>query len=195
MNSESLEIIDLIDKHASAIFSILSASLGALFGFFSNYWFKKLDNKFEVTKDIAKNYYKEKQKVLTTTLQLISDYETKLETLHDFIEDDNGVTIKELKKEDIFVKYFLLVFEYLHSHRLYLEDETIIKLDKLVNFYHLYKLDFKVIKSERDTEDIATEIATLKEKLFKDTKVLFNGLKEQVKFDEMIKFKAKMEQN
>ena len=101
--------------------------------------------------------------------------------------------IGEIKKEDIFAKYFELIFEYLHSHRFYLEEETIKKLDKLVDFYHKYKLDVKVIISERDAEDISTEIARRKRKLFEDTRVLFNELKEQIKFDEMKKFKAKLE--
>ena len=185
-------IIDLIDKHASAIFSIGSAIIGALFGFFSNYWFKKLDNRFEITKDVAKEYYKDKQNVLTKALQLISDYETKIETPHNFIEDENGIPIRMLKKEDVFAKYFELIFEFLHSHRFYLEGETIKKLDKLVDSYHEYKLDVKVIESELDPEDISAEIVKRKQKLFKDTEVSFNGLKEQIKFDEIQNFKAKL---
>jgi hypothetical protein len=192
--NETLSIINLIDKHASTIFSIISAVIGTLFGFFSNYWFKKLDNKFEITKEISKEYYKDKKNIIEKTLQLISDYETKLATLHDFIEDENGIPIKELKKEDIFTKYFLLIFEYLHSHRFYLENETIVKLDKLVDLYHHYKLDIKFITSELDPEDIPTEIETRNQKLFEDANVLFNELKEQIKFGEMKNLKAKMEQ-
>jgi len=183
------DIIDLIDKHASAIFGVI----GTVIGFVGNYFLQKWNQKFEITKDVAKEYYKDKKNVLTKAIQLISDYETKLRTLHDFIEDENGMPIGEIKKEDIFAKYFELIFEYLHSHRFYLEEETIKKLDKLVDFYHKYKLDVKVIISERDAEDISTEIARRKLKLFEDAKVLFNELKEQIKFDEMKNFKAKLE--
>jgi len=184
-------MMNFFTDNASAIFGIL----GTVVGFFGNYFLQRKNQKFEVTKDVAKDYYKDKKNILTKSLQLISDYETKIETLHDYIEDANGVPTRELKKEDVFAKYFLLIFEYLHSYRFYLENETIIKLDRLVNFYHLYTLDIKVIISERDPDDIPNEVATRKQKLFEDAKVLFNGLKEQIKFDEMKNFKAKLEQN
>jgi len=184
-----MKIIDFLDKQSSAIFG----GIGALFGFFSTYWLKKLDHKYEITKDESKEYFKEKRTVLGKILQYISDYETELKTLHDFIENENGQPIRELKQEDVFEKYFLLIFEYLHSHRFYLNNETIKKLDELVDLYHSYKLDIKVIKSELPPEIMFNEITKRKQKLFIDAQVLFNELKEQIKFGEIKNFKTKLE--
>ena len=184
------EILELIDNHASAIFGII----GTIIGFIGNFILQKWNQKFEVTKEVAKEYYQQKKNVLEKALQLISDNETKIKTLYDFFEDEYGRLVSEVKKEDIYAKYFLLIFEYLHSHRLYLEDETITKLDKLVGFYHSYKLDIKVIVSELNSGDRTNEIASKKEKLFQDTEILFNGLKEEIKFDEIRNFKEKLEQ-
>ena len=186
---EVMEILDFIDKQASAIFGIL----GTVIGFFGNYFLQKINQKFEITKDVAQDYYKGKKIVLTKTLQLISNYEFEIKTLHDFIEDDKGVPIGMFKKEDIYTNHFLLIFEYLHSNRIYLEDETIKKLDNLVSFYHNYILHTKVIKSEMDPDDMILAIESEKQKLFDETEVLFNGLLEQIKFDEIKNFKAKME--
>ena len=75
-----MEIIDLLDKHASAIFG----AIGAIFGFFSNYFLKKYERKNEITKEGAKEYFKQKMFVLNETLKLISEYEITrkiLETL------------------------------------------------------------------------------------------------------------------
>lgn len=180
-----------LDKNASALFG----AVGAIFGFLGNYILQRLNRKHEITKEIAKEYFKEKSDVLRKATQLSINYQFKLETLHDFIEDENGIPIAELKKEDVYVKYFLLIFEYLHANRFYLEEDTIVKLDKLVDFYHAYKLDEKVIISERDKKDIADELKKLKEKLFQDTQVLFNGLKEQIKFKEIKNFKDKIGQD
>jgi len=177
-----------LDKNASAIFGVI----GVIFGFLGNYFLQSLNRKYEIMKEEAKEYFKKKRNVLTKTAQLSADYQFKLETLHDFTEDENGIPIGVVKKEDVYVKYFLLIFEYLHVNRFYLEENTIIKLDELVGYYHKYKLAEKVIISEKDEDDIADELEELKEKLFEATQVLFNGLIEQIKFKEIKNFKAKI---
>ena len=95
-----------LEKEASAIFGVI----GIILGFFGNYILQKLNRKYEITKDEAKEYFKEKRNLLTQTIRLISDYEFKIKTLHNFSEDDNGIPIAELNKEDVFEKYFLLIF-------------------------------------------------------------------------------------
>ena len=51
------DIIDLIDKHASAIFGVI----GTVIGFVGNYFLQKWNQKFEITKDVAKNIIKIKK--------------------------------------------------------------------------------------------------------------------------------------
>ena len=137
-------MMNFFTDNASAIFGIL----GTVVGFFGNYFLQRKNQKFEVTKDVAKDYYKNKKNILVKSLQLIADYESTLNTLHNFIEDDRGVPIREVTKEDIYAKYFILIFEYLHSHRLYLEDETINQLNNLVDSYHSYQMDINIIVTE-----------------------------------------------
>lgn len=182
---------DFMNKNASALFGVL----GTVLGFAGNYILQKLNRKHEITKKEAKEYFKEKRNVLTKAIRLIADYEFKMNTLYDFVEDNNGVPIRQLQIEDVFAKYFELIFEYLHSNRFYLEEQTIEKLDRLVDIYHLYKLDTKVIISEQDDSDIPNAILSRKQQLFSDAQVCFNELKEQVKFDEIRNFQAKIGQN
>lgn len=184
-------LFELLDKNASAIFGVS----GTIIGFFGNYILQKLSRKHEIIKEEAKEYFKEKRNLITKSIRLISDYEYRIKTLHDLIEDENGIPIAELKKEDVFEEYFLLIFEYLHANRFYLEKETILKLDKLVEIYHLYKLNKKVIIAELDGKDIALEISKLKLKLFEDAQVLFNTLKEQITFNEITNYKKMIGQN
>jgi len=185
-----MELLDFMDKHASAIFGVI----GTAVGFMGNAILQKWNQKFEVTKDIAKEYYKDKKIVLTKALQLISDYETSMETLHDFIDDEHGVPVKILKKEDVFAKYFKLIFEYLHVHRLYLNSETIKKLDLLKNNYHNYILESKFITSEMDNEDMSMSFDKLNEKLYQDARINFHKLIEEIKYDEIKNLKEKLEQ-
>ena len=149
-----MEWIDLVDKHASAIFG----GIGTIVGLISTYYFKKLDRKYDVSKEEAKEYFKQQREVLNKALQLISEYETTIKTLHDYYENENGVPIKIFTKNDIYEKYFLKIFEYLNANRFYLEEGTIKKLDSLKKDYYTYFLDKKIIISEFNNEDIATKL-------------------------------------
>ena len=96
MESVLNHLISFMDNHASAIFG----AIGAIFGFLTNYFFKKFDRKNEISKEEAKEYFKQKRIVLNESLKLISKYELIIETLHDFYEDNNGVPVKMITKEE-----------------------------------------------------------------------------------------------
>lgn len=182
--------IDFLDKNSSAIFGLI----GTIVGFAGNYFLQKRNHKFEVIKDESKRYFKQKRNVLNNSLKLFTEYETKIETLHDFIEDEYGVPIGIVKKEDIFAKYFKHIYEYLDSNRIFLDEKTIQKLNNLTQHYYNYILATKVIISEYNDEDIAASIGTENEKLFKMARFHFNQLIEEIKYVEIKNFKEKMEQ-
>ena len=180
-----MDFIDLVDKHASAIFGVI----GAIGGFFSNYFFKKLDRKYEISKEEAKEYLKQQIKVLNKILQLISKYEITIETLHDYYDDEFGVPIKLITKEDIYEKYFLEIFEYLDSNRFYLEKDIVKKLNSISKDYYSYILNKKVIISEYDNEDIYKELEKIRILLIKETEKNLNKLIEQIKDSKSLKSK------
>ena len=183
-----MEIIDLLDKHASAIFG----AIGAIFGFFSNYFVKKLDRRNEISKEESKEYFKQKRLVLNESLKLISEYELTIETLHDYSTDDSGVPIKIVTKEDIYEKYFLKIFGYLHANRLYLEKDTIKKLDILKRSYYEYIVGKKIILEEYNDVETPKSLENLTKNLFDTTYKEFNSLNEEVKYDEVQGFRQKV---
>ena len=180
-----MNCIDLLDKYASAIFG----AIGTIVGFLSNYFFKKLDRKYEISKEEAKEYLKQQIKVLNKILQLISKYEITIETLHDYYDDEFGVPIKMIKKEDIYEKYFLEIFEYLDSNRFYLEKDIVKKLNSIRKDYYSYILNKKVIISEYDNEDIYKELEKIRILLIKETEKNLNKLIEQIKDSKSLKSK------
>jgi len=184
-----MDFIDLLDKHASAIFG----GIGAIFGFFSNYFFKKIDRKYDISKEEAKEYFKQQREVLNKALQLISEYETTIKTLHDYYENENGMPVKIFTKNDIYEKYFLKIFEYLNANRFYLEEDTIKKLDSIKKDYYTYFLDKKVIISEFNNKDMATELEKKINILVQESEKKFNGLTDQIKMRDSKNFKEKME--
>ena len=184
-----MNFIDLLDKHASAIFG----GIGAIFGFFSSYFFKKIDRKYDISKEEAKEYFKQQREVLNKALQLISEYEISKETRFDFYEDDYGVPIAEVTKEDIYTQYFLKIFEYLNINRLYLEEDSIKKLDVLKKYYYAHILDIKVIISKnQDEKDISKELNEKKVILVKETEEKFNRLIDQIKYRDALIFQEKV---
>ena len=183
-----MEIIDLLDKHASAIFG----AIGAIFGFSSNYFLKKYERKNEISKEEAKEYFKQKRIVLNESLRLISEYEITRETLHDFYYDNNDVPIKIVTKEDIYRKYFLKIFGYLHANRFYLEEDTIKKLDLLKVDYYNFIVREKIILNESNDDEIPDSLETLIRNLYSETYRNFNILNEEIKYDEVKEFKSKV---
>jgi len=180
--------IDLLDKHASAIFG----AIGTVVGFLSNYFFNKLERKNEISKEEAKEYFKQKRIVLNESLRLISEYEITSEILHDFHYDNNGVPIEIVTKEDIYRKYFLKIFEYLDANRFYLEDNTIQKIDNLKKSYYDFLVKEKIILNEHHDDEIPQGLMDLKINLYKETLTKLNILNEKIKYDEVQKFKNKV---
>ena len=183
-----MSFIDLLNNHASAIFG----AIGAIFGFFTNYFFKKFDRKNEISKEETKEYFKQKRIVLNESLKLISKYQLTIETLHDYYENDYGLPIKIVTKEDIYKKYFLKIFSYLHSHRLYLEESTIEKLDVLKKPYYDFIVQQKIIIAEYDKDEIAESLKNLTSKLYIHTHYNFNVLNEAIKYNELKEFRQRV---
>jgi len=182
-----MEFLNFLNQQASAIFGIL----GTILGFSGNYFLQKINQKFEIKKEISKEYYFKKKYVLTEILKMILEYEVKLKTLFDFEKDDNGMYIRKITKEDVYSEYFELIFEYLHLNRLYLEKSIIEILDKLSEFYYLYKLNQKVI-DEIDDDVKNKEIVNNKKQLFNNTKNLFDDLINKLKIIEIERFKNQL---
>jgi len=181
----------MIDN-TSAIFGLLGTIVGGIGTFFSTYFFKKYDRKNEISKEESKEYFKQKRIVLNESLKLISKYELTIETLHDYYENDNGVPIKIVTKEDIYKKYFLKIFSYLHSHRLYLENSTIEKLNVLKKAYFNFIVSQKIILVEYNDDEITKSLEYLKKDLYTETLKEFNSLNEKIKYDEVQLFKDKI---
>lgn len=183
-----MDYIDLLDKNTSAIFGIL----GAIVGFFSDFFIKKLDRKNEISKEEAKEYFKQKRIVLNESLRLISEYEMTMNTLYDYFHNENGVPIEIVTKEDIYRKYFLKIFGYLHANRFYLEVDTIEKLDILKKYYYDFIVGERIILSEYHDDKIPQRLIDLKINLYKETLIKFNNLNEEIKYDEVQEFKKKV---
>ena len=181
--------IDFLDKNVSAVFSLM----GVFVGIIADYFRQKFNQKFQRISDESKKYFKRKSEVLNKSLQLSLDYEFELNTLHDTIDNEYGIPIGIKKEEDVFIKYFTLIYEFLHSNRLYLEEETIKELDKLSNSYIKYKLATKIISSEYNNEDIHNEIQKKKKELFNEQNHNFNQLIEEIKYTNLKKYKETME--
>ena len=183
---------NFILENTSAIFGLLGTIVGGIGTFFSTYFFKKYDRKNEISKEEAKEYFKQKRIVLNESLKLISKYELIIETLHDFYEDNNGVPVKMITKEDIYSKYFLKIFGYLHSHRLYLEEDTIKRLDSLKKDYFNFLIGKKIILVEFNDDEKYKSLESLKNNLYTQTVQNFDGLNKKIKYDEIQLFKNKV---
>ena len=173
---------NFIQENTSAIFGLLGTILGGVGTFFSTYFFKKYERKNEISKEEAKEYFKQKRFVLNETLKLISEYEMTKETLHDYYNDENGVPIKIVTKEDIYKKYFLKIFRYLHVNRFYLEEDTIEKLDILKVDYYNFIVGEKVVLNEYHDDEIPDLLETLTRNLYSKTYKNFNILNEEIKY-------------
>lgn len=183
---------NFIQENTSAIFGLLGTIVGGIGTFFSTYFFKKSDRKNEISKEEAKGYFKQKRIVLNESLRLISEYKMTMNTSYDYFHNENGVPIKALTKEEIYSKYFLKIFEYLHANRFYLEDDTIKKLDNLQKNYYNFILEQKVILEEYNDDDKFQGVMDLQIKLYSETLKEFNSLNEEIKYNEIQNFKDKV---
>jgi len=172
---------DIIKQTIPAIIGLIGVILGLTIG-------KKRDIKNEISKE----YYKEKRSVISKALEIIYDNEKSIETLFGYYEDKNSIPVKEITKEDVFEKYLSSLATYLNVNRIYLEKDTLKKLNTLIKFYYQYSLNIKVIKSEYLKNIQLKKITVEKEKLYNHANKLFNELNEMIKYYEVDKIKGKI---
>ena len=157
--------------------------VGGLFAYLVK---KEIDKRYE-NKSNEKGYQdalEKKKKIIHEVMGMIDEFEFKNENLG-LIDDENGVPIKEEKIEDIYVEYFVKIFEKLSKDKIYLQEDTLNKLESLRTSYVNYIAGKNtIIDNHQNDYEITHAIEKLNKEFLEETSYEFNILLENIKYNE-----------
>lgn len=150
------------------------------------YWVKKIIDKKYESKNHEKGYQnalEQKKNIVSNVIKMIDEFKFRKKNLG-LIDDENGVPIAEETIENIYVEYFIKIFEKLKHDKLYLSEKTLKNIEVLETDYSDYSDIKNKIMGEYHDNEKSQAIKKINEDFLDKTSFKFNTLIESITYNE-----------